>query len=221
MIGKLDPNVRRLLEQWKGTREIRSPNPGKYTKFPLEQKLVNQDKLTSKLIRSAIHKQNTLNDLKVIGRVSQEEVMDLGKIIKSLTNTKLKTSILRLIHADIFCGSRLKKFGMTVNDKCSRCNQEETIEHMYLNCGYTKRIWSIVNEITNIKYSSMREVTGLSKLHDKTTITINAEIIRQLSAIERPTIDPKIFVRSIIKRLSIIEKGITKIQIGKLLDLLQ
>ena len=92
---------------------------------------------------------------------------------------------------------------------------------MYLNCGYTKRIWSIVNEITNIKYSSMREVTGFSKLHDKTTITINAEIIRQLSAIERPTIDPKIFVRSIIKRLSIIEKGITKIQIGKLLDLLQ
>ena len=64
MIGKLDPNVRRLLEQWKGTREIRSPNPEKYTKFPLEQKLVNQDKLTSKLIRSAIHKQNKLNDLK-------------------------------------------------------------------------------------------------------------------------------------------------------------
>ena len=216
MIGKLDPNVRRLLEQWKGTREIQSPNPEKYTKFPLEQKLVNQDKLTSKLIRSAIHKQNKLNDLKIIGRVSQEEVIDLGKIFKSLTITKLKTSILRLIHGDIFCGSRLKKFGMTDNDKCSRCNQEETIEHMYLNCGYTKRIWSIVNEITNIKYSSMREVTSLSKLHDKTTITINAEIIRQLSAIERPIIDPKIFVRSIIKRLSIIEKGITKIQIERL-----
>ena len=59
----------------------------------------------------------------MIGRVSQEEVIDLGKIIKSLTNTKLKTSILRLIHGDIFCGSRLKKFGMTDNDKCSRWYQ--------------------------------------------------------------------------------------------------
>ena len=64
----------------------------------------------------------------------------------------------------------------------------------------------------------MKEVTGLSKFHDRTTVTINAEIIRQLSAIDRPTLDPKLFVHSIIKRLSIIEKGLTKIQIAKLLE---
>ena len=110
---------------------------------------------------------------------------------------------------------------MTDNDKCSRCNQVETIEHMYLTCDYTKRIWSIIKEITNIEYSSMKEVTGISKFHDKTTLTINAEIIRQLSAIDRPTLDPKLFVCSIIKRLSIIEKGFTKIQITKLLELLK
>ena len=173
------------------------------------------------MIRGTLTIHTTLNELKVIGRVSPEDAKDLGIIIKSLTNTKLKTSILRLIHGDIFCGSRLKKFGMTDNDKCSRCNEVETIEHMYLTCDYTKRIWSIIKEITNIEYTSMKEVAGISKLHDKTTVTINAEIIRQLSAIDRPTLNPKLFVCSIIKRLSIIEKGFTKIQITKLLNLLQ
>ena len=221
IIGKLDKNVRSLLEHWNGTKEIRDLSPEKFKKIPLKQKLIKHDKIRSKMIRDAINIHITLSELKAIGIVSQEEVKDLGRIVKSLTNTKLKTSILRLIHGDIFCGSRLKKFGMTDNDKCSRCNQVETIEHMYLTCDYTKRIWSIIKEITNIEYTSMKEVAGISKLHDKTTVTINAEIIRQLSAIDRPTLNPKIFVCSIIKRLSIIEKGFTKIQITKLLNLLQ
>ena len=84
------------------------------------------------MIRGTLTIHTTLNELKVIGRVSPEDVKDLGIIIKSLTNTKLKTSKLRLIHGDIFCGSRLKKFGMTDNDKCSRCNKVETIDHMYM-----------------------------------------------------------------------------------------
>ena len=218
IIGKLEKNVRKLLEHWNGTKEIQDLSPEKFQKIPIKQTLIKHDKITSKLIRSAIHNNSTLSEFRVIGRVNPEEVNDLGRIVKSLTNTKLKTSILRLLHGDIFCGSRLKRFGMTDNDKCIRCNQIETIEHMYLTCVYTKRIWSIIKEVTNIEYNSMKEVTGLSKLHDRTTVTINAEIIRQLSAIDRPTLDPKLFVHSIIKRLSIIEKGLTKIQIAKLLE---
>ena len=116
IIGKLDKNVRSLLEHWNGTKEIQDLSPEKFQKIPIKQTLIKHDKITSKLIRSAIHNNSTLSEFRVIGRVNPEEVNDLGRIVKSLTNTKLKTSILRLLHGDIFCGSRLKRFGMTDND---------------------------------------------------------------------------------------------------------
>ena len=55
-------------------------------------------------------------------------------------------------------------------------------------------------------------------MHDKITLTIHAEIIRQFMSIERPTLEPIKLVRSTVKRLAIVERGITKFQINKMLD---
>ena len=52
-------------------------------------------------------------------------------------------------------------------------------------------------------------------------MTINGEIVRQLLAIERPKLDPFQFVENTIKRLSIVEKGITKFQVLRLLNILK
>ena len=92
---------------------------------------------------------------------------------------------------------------------------------MILTCEYTKNIWAIVSSITDIKHTSIKKIVGLDPIHDKTTLTINCEIVRQLLAITRPTVDPRTFVENTVKRLSIIEKGVTKIQILTLLDRLK
>ena len=52
------------------------------------------------------------------------------------------------------------------------------------------------------------------------TITLHAEIIRNLLAIERPIINQLKLIKSITKKLSIIEKGITKFQISQMIKTL-
>ena len=106
---------------------------------------------------------------------------------------------------------------MTESNLCSRCGKEETIEHMLLTCNYVKKIWDKISKITGITFDSVGSVVGQNPLHDKTTITITSEIIRQLLAIERPNLDPSELTKNMIKRLSIVEKGITKIQIDRFL----
>ena len=115
----------------------------------------------------------------------------------------------------------MKKFGMVEEDVCERCGLVETIEHMILTCEYTKKIWKIVSKITNIDHSTIGIIVGIDPTHDKTTMTINGEIVRQLLAIERPKLDPLQFVENTIKRLSIVEKGITKFQVVRLLNILK
>ena len=131
---------------------------------------------------------------------------------------KNKTIILRAIHGDIYCGTRLKKFGMTETDLCPRCNIPETISHQLTDCLYVRKIWDILTKITGIKIKSLNQALGHDPMHDKITLTIHAEIIRQFMSIERPTLEPIKLVRSTVKRLAIVERGITKFQINKMLD---
>ena len=83
-----------------------------------------------------------------------------------------------------------------------------------------KKIWDITSKITSIPITSLNDVLGHNPLHDKTTLTIHAEIIRLLLAIERPTLDQLKMVKSVTKRLGSVEKGITKFQISQSLDIL-
>ena len=154
----------------------------------------------------------------MIGTINSEARNKLGNLIKSMNNVRLKTILLRVIHGDIYCGTRLEKFGMTDSNLCTRCGKEETIEHMLLTCDYVKTLWTITSNITGIKFDSLGTIVGLNPRHDKTTITITSEVVRQLLAIDRPTIDPRELIKNTIKRLSIVEKGITKIQINRFLD---
>ena len=218
---KFSKEIRRLVEVWNGPRDFIGGTPANRSKLPIKTKLITTSKITSKMIRDSMKLVNTNYEFKTVGTLSQDQVGILGRQIKRLNNVKLKSTILRLIHGDIYCASRMKKFGMTDSDSCERCGEVESIEHMILTCEYTKNIWAIVSSITDIKHTSIKKIVGLDPIHDKTTLTINCEIVRQLLAITRPTVDPRTFVENTVKRLSIIEKGVTKIQILTLLDRLK
>ena len=75
-----------------------------------------------------------------------------------------------------------------------------------------------MTKLTGIKIVSLNQILGHDLTHDKTTLTLHAEIIRQLMAKDRPTTNPLLLVKSTINRLSIVEKGITKYQINNMLN---
>ena len=189
----------------------------KYIKFPINMKLKNSTQISSREIRLMIQKVTPIS-CKMIMDPDTYVIQNLGNHISKLTNVRLKTTLLRAIHGDVYCGTRLKKFGMSDTDACPRCDSPETISHQLAECMYVKNIWQIVSTLTGINTINLNQVLGHDPTHDKITLTLHAEIIRQLMSIDRPTIDPMKLIKSTIKRLSIVEKGITKYQINNMLN---
>ena len=146
----------------------------------------------------------------MLRNTSTEGLTKLGNMISKMTNTKLQSISLRSLHGDIYSRSRMKKFGMVDADDCERCGKTETTEHLLLECDYVRKIWNLTAKLTSITTLDLNTVLGYHDFHDKTTFTIHCEIIRRLLAIERPTQDRLKLVKSVLDRLSIVEKGISK-----------
>ena len=187
--------------------------------LPIEMRLIPIKKLTSKLIRSGLTTREAIT-AKMLKGANESELKRLGKNIKGLTNIKLKSTMLRVIQGDVYCGSRLKKFGMTDTDGCPRCGQSEDIDHQLFSCHYTKILWSLVSGITGIPNNNLSNVLGISDFHDKSTLTLHAELIRILMAIDRPITPQTELVQQTLERLNILEKGVTKHQMNEMIKIL-
>ena len=116
----------------------------------------------------------------------------------------------------IYCGTRLKKFGMTESDTCPRCGESEDIEHQIMNCSYTRVIWEIVTDITGIVHNNLSVILGNDRKHNKASMALNAEIIKMLLAIDRPTQNQSQTIAKILDRLSYMEKGVSKYECNQL-----
>ena len=219
IIKKLDKSIQILLKLSPVKLDNYSPPllDNKFSIIPIKDKLKDTKGVSSRQIRHGFKLTLTIPP-KMIEAPDPDLIINLGFMISKLTNVRNKTIILRAIHGDIYCGTRLKKFGMTETDLCPRCNIPETISHQLTDCLYVRKIWDILTKITGIKINSLSQALGHDPMHDKITLTIHAEIIRQLMSIERPTLEPIKLVRSTVKRLAIVERGITKFQINKMLD---
>ena len=191
-----------------------------YKYLPIRGKITDASKLSSKQIRSALTN-NPKPIPKIIENPSSEQLSHLGRLLKNLTNVKLKGIILRAIHGDIYSGTRLKKFGMSDTDSCPRCGVPETVQHQIFECEYTRKIWNYTTKITGIKIRTINDVLGHNELHDKLTLTLHAEIIRILLSIERPDQDQLSIIKNTIKRLIIVERCISKFQLEKMLKVLE
>ena len=176
-------------------------------------------KITSKSLREV--ETNIPISPKMVQTSDSQSLKKLARSIASLTNCKLKSIILRCLHGDVYCRERMFRFGMTDDNKCSRCSQVETIEHMLFTCKYVSELWKLIGSVTGIKNSNLQEILGLNPIHDKVTLTIHAEILRRLLAIERPVEAIKDLLKSAVRSLSIVEKGFSKYQVKKILDHLE
>jgi hypothetical protein len=76
--------------------------------------------ITSKQIRLLIREAELITNTKLT-TFTPDEAATLYKNINRLRSTQNKTKMLRLIHEDVYCDVRLKKFKMTEIDTCIRC----------------------------------------------------------------------------------------------------
>ena len=157
---------------------------------------------------------------KMITNCNSDLLTRLGSTISTLTNTKLKSIILRCLHGDVYSKERMFRFGMTEDNLCQRCSQIETTNHMLFECVYTKTLWSELAKLTGIIPHSINEILGIDPKHDKISLTIHSETLRRLLSIDRPTIDPKTLIKSVFTHLNTLERGVTKYQVSKLLETL-
>ena len=218
LLNKIDPKIMNYIGGMLDTQHPSSSHIS-YDKFPVKGKLVVWTKITSKSLREVETKIPI--PPKLVQTSDSQSLKKLARTIGSLTNCKLKSIILRCLHGDVYCRERMFRFGMTDDNKCSRCSQVETIEHMLFTCKYVSELWKLIGSVTGIKNSNLQEILGLNPIHDKVTLTIHAEILRRLLAIERPVEAIKDLLKSAVRSLSIVEKGFSKYQVKKILDHLE
>jgi hypothetical protein len=105
------------------------------------RKWENAAALKSSKIRQLLFEDKVLLNTKMLDLENEEAAMKLYKRIKGIKSMPLKTKILRLIHGDIYCGTRLVRFRLSDIDTCIRCFSQETREHLISHCPYTQQIW--------------------------------------------------------------------------------
>jgi len=116
-------------------------------------KWVNAAKLTSRQIRNLCYKTELITNTKS-GQFDPAEAVALYKKVSKISSVTLRTKILRLIHGDVFCGTKLVRSGLAEIDTCIRCFNTETINHLLLHCPYSQAVWSLL-EIDATSFNSI------------------------------------------------------------------
>jgi len=152
----------------------------------------------SSSIRQLLYEDAVLPQTKMLDFENNEVARNLYKKIKCIKSVPLKTKMLRLIHGDIYCGTRLVRFKLSDIDTCTRCFAQETREHLISHCPYTRQVWQkygIVNptlrnilntEITSAEFeirSSLLETIVFRKQHIPPEILIDTTMTRYASGL--------------------------------------
>jgi hypothetical protein len=104
---------------------------------------VNTAMLTSRQIRNICYKNELIVNTKA-GQFGPAEAAALYNKVCKVSSIPLRTKILRLIHGDVFCGTRLVRSGLSDIDTCTRCFETETINHLLLQCPFTQAVWGLL-----------------------------------------------------------------------------
>jgi hypothetical protein len=111
-----------------------------------------------------------LNNTKLI-TLTPIEATAYYKNINKLSSTQNKTKLLRLLHGDVYCGTRLKEFKLLEFDTCIRCFEKETIKHLLLECPYTQEVWAALG----VDYSNTKNVISIGESREE--LEIRADLL--------------------------------------------
>ncbi len=101
---------------------------------------LNVSMVGSSITRKFLNKSQCILNTK-LADFTVDEAIKLYRSINKLINVQNKTKMYRLLHGDVYCGSRLVHFGLSNIDTCIRCFETETIQHLLTECPYSRLVW--------------------------------------------------------------------------------
>ena len=105
-------------------------------------------------------------------------------------NPKMRNIYFRLIHNDFFTHSRMKRYKMTMNDKCPRCDKVEDTRHMLWDCTQARNIWNkynnLVRKVNIAEEATLNYEQIFTPGKNPAMCMIKIKIIQELIQIERP-----------------------------------
>ena len=181
------------------------PIPEQY--IPIKGKYKMADRVTSKNIRLESKPEPTAIEFKL-----PADLNDLERALPKLNKLKCvrtKSFALRLINGDIYTGTKLLRFGLSDNDECTKCREQETIEHLLMNCWYSGLIWTKLKKLY-MATDNRRQLYDPSNLGfvigsrlSNPKLKLHLEIIRRLCARDRPGILPRMIISQALDYLII------------------
>ena len=181
----------------------------------LNKSFKNLSKLTSKEFRLSRAEKEPICLFKIGLILTPNEGLNWLDKVRKLTSTKLKDTILRIAHGEIYTRIKLHKYGLIDSPACPRCGENETLQHKFLLCEYVKEIWKHTLRVTN-KIRLNKVPTGnldfddpspflAAKLDDNlATLTVQAEVLRRLLILKEDQnylIHPRVLIRLILLHL--------------------
>jgi hypothetical protein len=93
-----------------------------------------------------------------------------------------------LVTRDFYTKERMLRFGMSIDDACSRCGLKETYRHLFWECEESKKVWNSFNEYIRIMGLQECEVKGYEdvfRVENVGTVSVIKVMIAMIQ-IERP-----------------------------------
>jgi hypothetical protein len=158
---------------------------------PMERKDINsitvkQLQITLKIALNRVES----TDFKTRLGITEFEPEQIIRFRKHCKNAKLRNIYFRLINRDFFTYSRMKKYKMVETDKCPRCGQIETINHLLWECDSAKHIWSLYNKfianLVSAKEEQILSYNDIYKIGHKSITYLKVTIVQELIQMVRP-----------------------------------
>jgi exonuclease III len=212
-LSVFNKNILQLAEQF--NEDYNTDDPDEI--FFLNEKLVFRNayslsvKDLQRLLKISLKKIETLNIAERNKLTDVEfEMSNIVRFRNQCKDAKSRNVFYRLINNDFFFAERMFKYGMTTTPNCSRCNEVETSNHLLFDCRFSKKMWSIYNEIIKNDFKSTFAITKKEDIFNFDTGMIEnrlkIKLINELIQIERPTYWTKNKVTSILLEMKSIDK---------------
>jgi len=154
------------------------------------QKWHKPEQLSSKQIRLILNNEALITQTKLMG-LTVESATSLYNKIAKLKNIPNRTKLLRLLNGDVYCGTRLYRFGLADSDLCIRCFQPETITHLLLTCPYTAEVWSRLGLQPRTPHDVFENISS-------SALEIRAELISAL-VFRKKTLPPAVLIKTVMQ----------------------
>jgi hypothetical protein len=166
--------------------------------------------VTSKEFRQLLQSKTKFNENKLGIPLDDHTCRGYMAQIKRLISTKHKNTLLRVWNGDCLSYSRLVHYGVVDTDRCPRCNEHDSPEHMILGCVFAKRTWELLQQKIpkRLNCSWLQYAIGINDSYS--SLSVKAEVLKYLMHFRE--LEPESIINKTIAYLKTVNRNNAVIQ---------